>query len=435
MGACGSLARRDARSRSPCRRRRLRHAVGARPGRAGQRRRRARRAPSTSTPHAVMSEQLAPAARSCPPDWALQDPDDYIEVLRHAVPAARRGAGRRPRQRSSASAPTSPPAPCCRCSPTARRCAELPAWREHPHAYVKLWKHHAAQPQADRINDARRTSAASRGSRRYGGRISSEWEFAKALQLLEEDPEVYARDGPLGRGRRLDHLAAVRRRDAQRVHRRLQGHLPGRPLPERGLPGRAQPALRRLRRRQAEPAIAPARRARGLADRAGGGAGPACPRASRSRSATSTRTSPRPRPASSRPGRMVAIMGTSTCHVMNRRRELAEVPGMCGVVRRRDRRRAAGATRPARAASATSSPGSSSSAVPPAYHERGARARHQRARTPDRAGARRRRSARTACIALDWWSGNRSVLVDHELTGVLVGHDAGDARRTRSTGR
>ena len=69
--------------------------------------------------------------------------------------------------------------------------ARVPAWRSHPHAWVKLWKHHAAQPQADRITDL----AAQRGEpwlRRYGGRISSEWEFAKALQILEEDPELYA---------------------------------------------------------------------------------------------------------------------------------------------------------------------------------------------------------------------------------------------------
>jgi hypothetical protein len=30
--------------------------------------------------------------------------------------------------------------------------AELPEFANNPHAYVKLWKHHAAQPQADRIN-------------------------------------------------------------------------------------------------------------------------------------------------------------------------------------------------------------------------------------------------------------------------------------------
>jgi len=56
---------------------------------------------------------------------------------------------------------------------------------------VKLWKHHAAQPQADRIN----ALAAKRGDAflaDYGGRTSSEWLVAKALQALEEDPDVYA---------------------------------------------------------------------------------------------------------------------------------------------------------------------------------------------------------------------------------------------------
>ena len=64
--------------------------------------------------------------------------------------------------------------------------------RREPHAWVKLWKHHAAQPEADRINAV----AAERGEpwlRRYGGRISSEWFFAKALQILDEAPEVYDR--------------------------------------------------------------------------------------------------------------------------------------------------------------------------------------------------------------------------------------------------
>src|SRR5581483_7486906 len=64
--------------------------------------------------------------------------------------------------------------------------------RREPHAWVKLWKHHAAQPEADRINAV----AAERGEPwlpRYGGRISSEWFFAKALQILDEAPAVYAR--------------------------------------------------------------------------------------------------------------------------------------------------------------------------------------------------------------------------------------------------
>ncbi len=104
---------------------------------------------------------------------------------------------------------------------------EAHEFRDRPHAYVKLWKHHAAQPHADRINAVAET----RGEPwlpRYGGFISSEWEYAKALQLLEEDPEIYER---------MDHwveaadwivwqlCGAVR---PQRLQRRLQGDLAGR---------------------------------------------------------------------------------------------------------------------------------------------------------------------------------------------------------------
>ena len=104
---------------------------------------------------------------------------------------------------------------------------ELPEYADRPHAYVKLWKHHAAQGQADRINEL----AHSRGEpwiTRYGGLISSEWEFAKGLQLLEEDREVYDR---------MDHFVEAadwivwqldRALRPQRLHRGLQGHLPGR---------------------------------------------------------------------------------------------------------------------------------------------------------------------------------------------------------------
>ena len=76
--------------------------------------------------------------------------------------------------------------------------------------------------------------------------------------------------GPLRRGRRLDRLAAVRARDAQHVHGRLQGHLPGRRLPVRGLPARARRALRELRRRtKIGGPLADARRPRRRPDRAG----------------------------------------------------------------------------------------------------------------------------------------------------------------------
>jgi L-ribulokinase len=122
-------------------------------------------------------------------DWALQDPDDYIATFRRAVPAALAQSGVDPADVIGVGIDFT----ACTMLPTTAdgtplsRIAEL---RREPHAWVKLWKHHAAQPEADRIN-----AVASERSEtwlpRYGGKISSEWFYAKALQILDEAPAVY----------------------------------------------------------------------------------------------------------------------------------------------------------------------------------------------------------------------------------------------------
>ena len=140
--------------------------------------------------HGVMDRVLAVGDVPLPPDWALQDPDDYVDVLREAVPKAVASSGIAATQVIGIATDFT----ACTVLPTLADGTPLSRreqFRERPHAYVKLWKHHAAQSHADRIN----ALAAERGETwlpRYGGRISSEWEFAKALQLLEEDPEIYA---------------------------------------------------------------------------------------------------------------------------------------------------------------------------------------------------------------------------------------------------
>jgi L-ribulokinase len=139
----------------------------------------------------VIDDVLPATGAPLPPDWALQDPDDYREVLRRAVPAAVADAGIEPAQVVGVGTDFT----ACTILPALRDgtpLCELDDLRDRPHAYPKLWKHHAAQPQADRINAV----AHERGEpwiRRYGGKISSEWQFAKGLQLLEEDPEIYRR--------------------------------------------------------------------------------------------------------------------------------------------------------------------------------------------------------------------------------------------------
>ena len=139
--------------------------------------------------HGVMDESLARTGEPLPPDWALQDPEDYMDVLRHAVPAAVAAAGIDPAQvigiGTDFTACTVLPVladgtPLCRLPQLAGSSARV---REAVEASC-------GQPQADRIN----ALAHERGEpwlARYGGRISAEWQFAKALQLLEEDPEIY----------------------------------------------------------------------------------------------------------------------------------------------------------------------------------------------------------------------------------------------------
>lgn len=140
-------------------------------------------------PHGVLDRTL-PSGRSLPPDWALRVPDDYRHVLRVAVTEAVRVAGVDPRDvvgiGTAFTASTVLPT-CGDGTPL----VESPELADEPHAFVKLWKHHAAQRQAAPINRVARERAEP-WLARYGGLVSSEWEFPKALQVLQEAPEDYA---------------------------------------------------------------------------------------------------------------------------------------------------------------------------------------------------------------------------------------------------
>ena len=161
------------------------------------------------------------------PDWALQDPNDYIETFKRAIPGVVAGqAGIDPAEVIGIGIDFT----ACTMLPTkadGTPLCFLDEYRRDPHAWVKLWKHHAAQPEADDVNRvARETGRA--WLARYGGKISSEWFFPKALQILREAPGDIPRGRSPDRGRRLGHLAAHRRRDPQQLHGRLQGDLVGR---------------------------------------------------------------------------------------------------------------------------------------------------------------------------------------------------------------
>jgi L-ribulokinase len=365
--------------------------------------------------HGVMDRTLAATGAELPPLWALQDPADYVEALQTAVPAAVRAAGVSPRQVVGIGTDFTASSPMPVIADGTPLC-QVPGFEDRPHAYVKLWKHHAGQRHADRVNAV----AEERGEPwlpRYGGRISSEWEFAKALQVLEEDPESYERMDRwveaadwivwqlCGRERRNtctagykaihqdgaypseDYLRELDERFADFVAAKIAG-----PLSPLG--GRAGD----LTAQAAEWTGLPV----GIAVAVG--------------NVDAHVTAPAARAIE--PGQMLMIMGTSTCHVMNGD-HLAEVPGMCGVVR--------DGIVPGLYGYEAGQTGVGDifgwlveHAVPPRYHEE-ARARGLDVHDYLSELAAAQEVGAHGLIALDWNNGNRSVLVDHELSGLIVG--------------
>ena len=141
-------------------------------------------------PHAVMDRVLAKTGAPLPPDFALQDPADYLLVAGTVIPEALRQAGVSPSEVAGVCVDFT----CCTVLPLDKNgtpLSMLPEFEREPHAYAKLWKHHAATPYADRMNEVARA----RGEKfllSCGGAVSSEWLFPKIYETLDTAPAVYA---------------------------------------------------------------------------------------------------------------------------------------------------------------------------------------------------------------------------------------------------
>ena len=365
--------------------------------------------------HGVMDSRLAATGEPLPPDWALQDPEDYRDVLRHAVPAALADAGVDPARvigigtdftACTVLPVTADGTPLC----------QLPGLTARPHAYPKLWRHHASQPQADRINELARV----RGEpwlARYGGKISAEWQFAKALQLLEEDPDTYQRTERWIEAADwiIWQLCGRETRNACTAGYKgiLQdGRYPSPDFLAALNPGFASFAATRL----AHPISPLGGRAGSLTPQAAAWTGLPAGIAVAVGNVDAHVTAPAANAIG--PGQMVAIMGTSTCHVMNAA-VLAEVPAMCGVV---DGGIVAGTFGYEAGQSGVGDIFAwfADHAVPPEYHDE-ARRRGLSLHELLSAEAAAQPAGAHGLVALDWLSGNRSVLVDHHLSGAIVG--------------
>jgi L-ribulokinase len=366
-------------------------------------------------PNAVMDRVLNASGAALAPDWALQDPQDYVDVLRNAVPEALRASGVSPADvvgiATDFTACTMIPVledgtPLC----------QLPEFKNNPHAYVKLWKHHAAQPHADRINELARERK-EKWLPRYGGQISSEWELAKGLQLLEEAPEIYNRMYKFVEAADwiIWQLCGTYVRNACTAG--YKGNLQDGQYPSRDYFKALNPAFENF----AEEKIAH------TIGQLGDSAGPLTAQAAQWTGLTAgiavavgnvDAHVTAPAAKATEPGQMVAIMGTSTCHVMNHD-VITEVPGMCGVV---DGGIVSGLYGYEAGQSGVGDIFAwyVENQVPARYFDE-AKASNKSIHQHLTDIAADEAVGAHGLVALDWQSGNRSVLVDHELSGVVLG--------------
>jgi L-ribulokinase len=358
-----------------------------------------------SYPHGVIDRTLPQTGERLPPDWALQDPDDWVLALEAGVVAALQRSAIEPEQVVGVGVDFT----SCTVLPVAADgtpLCKLERFRTHKHAWPKLWKHHAAQPVADRLNEV----ALERGEEfieRYGGRISSEWYYPKLIELWLEDREVY--DAAHGFVEGTDwivwHMTGVERRQMTTAgYKALWSPAAGLPSAEffqAAYPGFDRPA-----------------------DKLGDSFLPLGARAGTLRPQLAEKLGLRestavavgnvdsfvsvPGAGVSDPGTFVSVVGTSICDMVVDPKEI-RLPGITGVVR--------------------------DGILPGLYgYEAGQVAvgdmlawfvRELAPSGSTHVSLEREATAlgpgETGLVALDWWNGNRTILADADLTGVICG--------------
>ncbi|MDR0395835.1 MAG: ribulokinase [Oscillospiraceae bacterium] len=363
--------------------------------------------------HGVIDERL-PGGKKLGLDWALQHPMDYIEVLKEVIPKALRESGVFADDVIGLGIDFT----ACTLTPVkadGTPLCLLPEWEDNPHAYIKLWKHHAAQDQANRIN----ALAERRGEKwlpRYGGKISSEWALPKILQTLEEAPEVYdAADYFIEAGDWVVWTLTGRQsRNAcmagyKAIYHKRDGY------PSKEFLRELHPRLENLVQDKLDCAVSP------LGAKAGEtteharliGLRPGIAVAVANIDAHVAAPA-----AKAAPGAMLAIIGTSTCHIVMGGEEKT-VPGMCGVVEDGVYPGFFGFE------AGQSCVGDHfawfvENCVPAEYIDE-AKARGIGAHDLLTEKAAKLKPGQSGLVALDWWNGNRSVLVDVDLTGLMIG--------------
>lgn len=367
-------------------------------------------------PHAVMDEYLPDGVTKLAPDWALQHPQDYLDVLSTTIPDVLKQSGVSADDVIGVGIDFT----ACTVLPTLADGTPLcfiDEYKSNPHAYVKLWKHHAAQKYANELNRI----AQERGEdflSRYGGKISSEWLVPKIWQIAEEAPEIYDKMDKFIEAADwvVWQLTGVETRNSCTAGYKALWHK------QKGFPSNdffkaLHPKLENMVDEKLSRNITP------LGDKAGEiseyaskltglNVGTAVAVANVDAHVAL------PAVGITDVGKLLMIIGTSTCDILLGDKECI-VPGMCGVVEDGVIAGFMGYE------AGQSCVGDHfdwfvKNCVPHGYvveAEKEGKNIHKYLR--EKASALK--VGESGLVALDWWNGNRSVLVDVDLTGVMVG--------------
>ncbi len=363
----------------------------------------------------VMDEFL-PNGTRLETDWALQDPRDYLNVMYKSVPEVIRLSSVDPEHiigigidfTSSTILPID--------KEGMPLCLDF-KWEDNPHSWVKLWKHHAAQQEADdftRIAQEREKPFISR----YGGKISSEWMFPKILQILREAPEVYEATDLFIEAcdwltyQLTDHLS---RSSNTCGYKGFWSKADG--YPDESYLTAVDPRLEGILDTKMRGSVQLIGEKAGLlteemAERLGLVPGTAVAVGIIDAHASV------PAVGAVHPGQMVMALGTSTCHMLITDRE-ESVEGVCGLVE--------DGIIPGYYSYETGQVAVGDSfawyvdQATPEYVVEEAKEKEISIHELLEKKASTFKPGQSGLVALDWWNGNRSVLVDAYLSGLLVG--------------
>jgi L-ribulokinase len=368
-------------------------------------------------PHGVMDRTFCATGEALPPSYALQHPADYLETLAFVVSSAVKQAAVDPADVVGLGIDFT----CCTLlsvDAEGTPLCFLPAFEKTPLAYSILWKHHAAHKYAAHLTEV----AEARGESflaRCGGKVDDEWTLAKMAQVMHEAPAVWdAADRFLEGGDFLVQTITGERKNrsyhfaAYKTHYVAGTGYPSVEYLDAAYPKWGETVLKKLRGELLLMGSCAGHLTAEYAEKLGLCKGTAVA------VATPDAHSAGASLGLSRAGDMFAVLGTSGCFMAIGDRDLS-VPGICGVVKDGILPDFYGYE------AGLCSLGdhyafAAKNLTSPAYAKE-AEARGIGMLQLLLEKAARKKAGESGLLALNWFNGNRSILVDSSLSGCFVG--------------